>query len=56
MNVKLAVVQPRTRVGPGEEVNVKEATRYIDEAARQGALLDPAARCQRMEIPPSPRP
>jgi predicted amidohydrolase len=39
MIVKLAVVQPRTRVGPGEEVNVKEAARYIDEAAAQGAHL-----------------
>jgi predicted amidohydrolase len=39
MTVKLAVVQPRTRVGAEEDVNVKEAARYIDEAARQGAQL-----------------
>ena len=39
MSVTLAVVQPRTRVGAEEEINLKEACRYIDEAARQGAQL-----------------
>jgi len=39
MKVQLAVVQPRTRLGPAEEENVQEAVRYIAEAARQGANL-----------------
>ncbi|HEV8643786.1 MAG TPA: carbon-nitrogen hydrolase family protein [Methylomirabilota bacterium] len=39
MKVKLAVVQPRTRLGPEEETNVKEAVRYIEAAARRGAHL-----------------
>jgi predicted amidohydrolase len=39
MRVKLAVVQPRTRLGDEELLNIKEAARYIDEAARQGAQL-----------------
>ena len=37
--MKLAVVQPRTRLGPDEESNVKDAMRYIDEAAARGAEL-----------------
>ena len=39
MTVKLAVVQPRTRVGDEEEQNVKDATRSIEEAAGRGAQL-----------------
>ncbi len=37
--MKLAVVQPRTRIGEDEAVNVHVAARYIDEAAAQGADL-----------------
>lgn len=39
MTVRLAVVQPRTRLGADEASNVKEAVRYIDEAAGRGAQL-----------------
>lgn len=39
MKVQLAVVQPRTRLGPEEDRNVGEAMRYIDAAARRGAQL-----------------
>jgi predicted amidohydrolase len=39
MSVTLAVVQPATRLGADEESNVKEAVRYIDEAAQRGAQL-----------------
>jgi predicted amidohydrolase len=39
VDVKLAVVQPRTRVGKDEEQNVKEAAAYIDEASARGAEL-----------------
>lgn len=39
MTVKLAVVQPRTRLGAEEAANVKEAVRFIDEAAQRGAEL-----------------
>ena len=37
--MKLAVVQPRTELGPGEEKNVERAARYVDEAAARGAEL-----------------
>lgn len=37
--MKLGVVQPRTRVGEDEEMNVKEAARFIDEASARGAEL-----------------
>lgn len=39
MTVRLAVVQPKTRLGPDEEANVGEAARYIGEAALRGAQL-----------------
>jgi predicted amidohydrolase len=39
MQVTLAVVQPRTHLGDREELNVKEATRAIDEASARGAQL-----------------
>jgi len=37
--MKLAVVQPRTTLGPNEEANVEAAGRYIDAAAAHGAEL-----------------
>ncbi len=39
MKVKLAVVQPKTHLGPDEERNVSAASRYIEEAAERGANL-----------------
>jgi len=37
--VRLAVIQPRTRLGEDEATNVEEAMRYIDAAAARGADL-----------------
>lgn len=39
MKVRLAVVQPKTYLGPEEERNVQEATDYIADAAKRGAQL-----------------
>lgn len=39
MSVRLAVVQPRTRLGADEAANVKDAVRYVEDAAGRGADL-----------------